>query len=167
MRALRTTTEECWRWQTNDGANLLFGFRAHDFQYLEFAAEKYREDEPWILDHVGIPVAVMADIARKVKSYMNTNSRLIPELIAATSPKCVPFSCRYSASKLRTWPTPPTRTHSSRHFTNSRRCDVRLQVPGQYNELQARPIVELPDGRYFLPIAFNLSESIYESRSTG
>src|ERR1035438_5466312 len=42
-------------------------------------------------------------------------------------------------------------------------ANVRLQVPGQYNELQARPIVELPDGRYFLPIAFNLSESIYES----
>ena len=38
-----------------------------------------------------------------------------------------------------------------------------LTVPGQYNALQARPIVCLPDGRHFIPIGFNLSESIYES----
>jgi hypothetical protein len=38
-----------------------------------------------------------------------------------------------------------------------------LQLPGQFNQLQSRPIVRLPDGRYFRPIGFNLSEAICES----
>jgi len=62
---------------------------------------------------------------------MNSKLATIPELIARLLPKCVPFSCRYSASKLRTW---PDATYADAFhpgiFTNSRRCDVRLQVPG-------------------------------------
>ncbi len=41
--------------------------------------------------------------------------------------------------------------------------NAKLELPGQYNQLQSKPLVHLPDGRYFLPIAFNLSEAIYES----
>jgi hypothetical protein len=41
--------------------------------------------------------------------------------------------------------------------------NAKLELPGQYNQLQSRPLVHLPDGRYFLPIGFNISEAIYES----
>ena len=37
-----------------------------------------------------------------------------------------------------------------------------LQLPGQFNQLQSNPIIRLPDGRYFLPVGFSLSEAIYE-----
>lgn len=140
------------------------GSGAHDFQYLEFAAEKYREDEPWILDHVGIPVAVMADIARKVKKLHEHKLATHPGIDRGDfSQMCTVLlsvlcfeaqdlaDATYADAFIQAFSLTPGA------------ANVRLQVPGQYNELQARPIVELPDGRYFLPIAFNLSESIYES----
>jgi len=37
-----------------------------------------------------------------------------------------------------------------------------LQLPDQFNQLQSNPIIRLSDGRYFLPVSFNLSEAIYE-----
>ena len=41
-------------------------------------------------------------------------------------------------------------------------ANAKLQLPGQSNELQSKPIIQLPEGRYFLPIGFDLSEAIYE-----
>jgi len=37
-----------------------------------------------------------------------------------------------------------------------------LELPGQFNQLQSNPIILLSDGRYFMPVAFNLSEAIYD-----
>lgn len=140
------------------------GSGAFDFQYLEFAVEKYREDEQWILDHVGIPVAVMADIARKLKK--------LHEHKLATRPAIDRDDFSHMCTALLSVFCFETQDVADATYANAfikafslspGTANAQLQVPGQYNELQARPIVELPDGRHFLPIAFNLSESIYES----
>ncbi len=41
---------------------------AYDFQYLELAVEKYRNDAPWVQEHIGVDVGDMAKIARELKS---------------------------------------------------------------------------------------------------
>ena len=41
---------------------------AYDFQYLEFAVDKYRRDAGWIHEHMGIDISEMATIARELKA---------------------------------------------------------------------------------------------------
>lgn len=43
------------------------GSGAYDFQYLDFAVVKYRDDEAWISQHMGIAIPEMATIARELK----------------------------------------------------------------------------------------------------
>ncbi|HYL12844.1 MAG TPA: hypothetical protein VEV41_07400, partial [Terriglobales bacterium] len=41
---------------------------AYDFQYLDFAVDKYRRDAGWIHEHIGIDISEMATIARELKA---------------------------------------------------------------------------------------------------
>jgi hypothetical protein len=141
------------------------GSGAYDFQYLEFATEKYAADKSWIRQHVGIDVADMGRIARELKGLHEYKYNSQPALkrgefsklcTAALSIFCFEknelqqFGAETVSAFLKAFSLIPGKVNSS------------LRLPGQFNQLQSNPIVQLPDGRYFLPVEFNLSEAIYE-----
>ncbi len=141
------------------------GSGAYDFQYLDFAAEKYAADKSWICQHVGIDVAEMGRIARAMKGLHEQKYNSRPALkqgefsklcTAALSVFCFKenelqqFGAATVTAFVKAFSLIPGKVNSS------------LQLPGQFNQLQSNPIVQLPDGRYFLPVGFNLSEAIYE-----
>jgi len=142
------------------------GSGAYDFQYLSFAIKKYQSDESWILQHVGIDVTLMSHIAAELKKLNERKFANRPRLEArdfsvvcefALSVFCVDRKelAQIAGDKAGAFVTAFSLTPGE--------VNGELTLPGQYNVLQARPIVCLPDGRYFIPIGFNLSESIYES----
>ena len=142
------------------------GSGAYDFQYLSFAIKKYQSDESWILQHMGIDVTLMSHIATELKKLSERKFANLSRLGAgdfsdacklALSVLCVDTTelAEIAGDKASAFVTAFSLTPGE--------VNEGLTVPGQYNALQARPIVCLPDGRYFIPIGFNLNESIYES----
>lgn len=141
------------------------GSGAYDFQYLEFAVQKYRHDTTWIRSHIGVDVSEMGRIALELKAL---HERKFNRLINST-PSGFPELCKvgldvfcFDEKDLLTFgdvSEPFLRAFS----VTPGQANADLEVPGQYNELQSKPIIHLEDGRYFLPIGFSLSEAIYEA----
>jgi hypothetical protein len=137
---------------------------AYDFQYLKFAIDKYRDDAAWIEQHIGVDISDMAKIARELKSLhelkFNGLASKPPTDFAAMCRAGLSVFC-FEGRDLQQFGAAAEqflRVFSLAPGT----VNAKLQLPGQYNELQSKPIVRLPDGRYFLPIGFSLSEAIYE-----
>lgn len=141
------------------------GSGAYDFQYLELAVEKYREDAPWIRQHIGVDVGDMAKIARELKLLherkFNSLVSLPPGDFREMCEAGLSVFC-FEEEDLQQF-GPAVKPFLEAFSLTPRTVNAKLELPGQYNQLQSKPVVHLPDGRYFLPIGFNLSEAIYES----
>lgn len=139
---------------------------AYDFQYLDFAVDKYQYDSAWIKEHIGVDVRVMVGIARELKRLHEIRfNRLVASPTSRFSDMCQggfsvfcfeeedigQFGAAEVAAFLKAFSLTPGEANR------------KLQLPGQFNELQSKPIIRLRDGRYFFPIGFNLSEAIYEA----
>ncbi len=139
---------------------------AYDFQYQEFAVKKYKNDTPWLRKQVGVDIAEMANIARKLKTL---HERKFNDLFQASRPNFAEFCTAglsvfcFGESDLSEFSPRAVRRFLEVFSLAPAATNAALELPGQYNEAQSRPIIRLGDGRWFLPIAFNLSEAIYES----
>lgn len=142
------------------------GSGAYDFQYLEFAANKYREDSDWITSHTGIDVPIMALIARELKKLSERKfmSRLDRKgsTFADICQMALSILC-FERDDLSQFGEENVTTFIRMFSFAPGLANQKLELPGQYNQLHSHPIVRLPSGNYFLPIGFNLRESIYES----
>jgi SEC-C motif-containing protein len=141
------------------------GSGAYDFQYLDFAVDKYQHDFAWIAQHIGVSITNMSKIARDLKKLHERkfNHRPVPtrdfsKLCAAT----LSILC-FEEQDLDYFGQETVRAFIKAFSLVPGSVNANLEMPGQFNQLQSNPIVLLPDGRYFVPIGFNLSEAIYES----
>jgi hypothetical protein len=142
------------------------GSGAYDFQYLDFAVQKYAADSQWIRDHIGIDIIQMGQIARELKTLHERKYNSREPIERGEFPKlCTAALSVFSFDEddLQKFGSDPVKAFVRAFSLIPGKVNSGLQLPGQFNELQSRPIVQLPEGRYFLPIGFNLSESIYES----
>lgn len=141
------------------------GSGAYDFQYLEFAAQKYRHDAAWIWSHVGVGVSKMGEIAKELKTLHERKfNNFIGSKLAGFRELCklgLEVFC-FDGGDLQKF------GDAVEPFLNAfslapGEVNAHLEFPGQYNELQSKPIIRLEGGQYFLPIAFIISEAIYET----
>ncbi len=140
------------------------GGGAFDFQYLEMAERRYRDDKEWLCDHLGASFESFLEIARSLKQLPSVRANNIRnestfeamclQLIEILSfrPEEIPGVTRKSIdSFLRTFALSPGEANQD------------FDTIGAYNEVHSHPIIRLEQDRYFLPIFLNLAESIYES----
>jgi hypothetical protein len=142
------------------------GSGAYDFQYLDFAARKYAADRVWIREHVGIDIPEMGPISRELKTlHEDKRNSQSPIKRGEFSKLCTAALSIFSFEEadLEKFGTDAATAFLKVFSLLPGKVNSNLQLAGQFNELQSRPIVQLPDGRYFLPVGFNLSEAIYES----
>jgi hypothetical protein len=141
------------------------GSGAYDFQYLEFAAQKYRHDRAWIRNHIGVDVSEIGRIAQELKALHERKfNNLINSVPSGFSELCkfgLNVFC-FDERDLRKFGD-ASGPFLSAFSVLPGEVNADLEVPGQYNELHSKPIIRLEDGRYFLPIGFSLSEAIYET----
>jgi len=138
----------------------------YDFQYLEFARDKYRQDQDWIRAYSGLQIQEMASVANKLKEFIENKlvrlkknpppsfSEICSEALDVLCFRSIDLSgisAQQVGAFLRAFSVKPGQANQA------------LLVPGQYNELESHPIVQLPTDQYFLPIGFNVAQSIYES----
>jgi len=142
------------------------GSGAYDFQYLDFAVVKYRDDEAWISQHMGIAIPEMATIARELKRLHEQKYnalRTLPRGNFSVLCKAALAVFCFEEKDLQHFGAAAVKGFVSAFSLVPGKVNAKLRLPGQYNQLQSSPVVQLPDGRYFVPICFNLSEAIYES----
>lgn len=140
------------------------GGGAFDFQYLEMAERRYRNDKKWLGDYLGASFESFLEIAKYLKQLSSVrannirNESTFEELclqwieVFSFSPENIPGVTRGSIdSFLRTFAVSPGEANQ------------KFDTIGAYNEVHSHPIIRVEQDRYFLPIFFNLAESIYES----
>jgi hypothetical protein len=141
------------------------GSGAYDFQYLDFATTKYQKDSAWIVAHIGIDVPIMARIARELKKSHERKFAERPRVDRGNFPElcnaALSVFC-FTAEDINQFATDKATAFLDAFSLIPGKTNSNFQLPGQYNELQSHPFIRLSDGRYFLPIGFNLSEAIYE-----
>ncbi len=141
------------------------GSGAYDFQYLDFSIKKYQKDAEWLLSNKNIKISAVVEIARDIKKFNEHKFITRPDVDKDDFPALC--QCAISVFCF----TPIDFKHHRENVESfldvfsliPGKVNPNLETPGQYNELQSHPIIRFPDGRYFIPVGFNLSESIYES----
>jgi len=140
------------------------GSGAYDFQYLEFAEKKYEKDKEWISTNKGVNVATMAKLAAELKKLNEHKSM--------TSPKPETFGdfCKsvLDVFCFKTEDIDQFGNEAAKMFLDAfslapGNVNKDFNTPGAYNAVDSHPIIQLGDNLYFLPVGFNLTQSIYES----
>jgi hypothetical protein len=141
------------------------GSGAYDFQYLEFASKRYADDDAWIQKNKGIAISIMVGIATHLKSFHE--KKWMEELRKA---KTFEDFCKAALSVFcfnRENIALPS-MEAAEMFIKAfsvipGTVNQKLDSVGGYNAVDSHPIVVLGENLYFMPIGFNLSQSIYES----
>jgi hypothetical protein len=140
------------------------GSGAYDFQYWEFARKKYKEDEAWIQDNKGITVSKMADISERLKRLCE-EKRLDLQNVKTFDDLCktsLSIFC-FSRKDLNTFDEDTVTKFVNTFSITPGRVNEVFDSVGAYNVVDSHPIVVLAEDLYFIPVDFNIAQSIYES----
>jgi len=139
---------------------------AYDFQYAEFAVNKYRNDAEWIGEHVGVDVGTMTKIARELKDLHERKFNNLGGLPLGGFPQFCEAGLSvfcFDENDLQQFEPRAVEAFLRAFSITPGIANAKLELPGQFNELHSKPLIRLPDGRYFRPVGFNVFEAIYES----
>ena len=139
------------------------GFYIH--QFLNFSHKRYKDDEEWLLQNVGLSVEHMLNIARFILDHINTN---ITKLVHLRERGHQFSNADLTTSLL------IAKEDLRKQF--GAKCDVFFVKfvspivginkvftdPFSVNAVSLAPIIELDDYLY-VPVQYRLFESIYES----
>lgn len=141
---------------------------AYDFQYLKLAASLYSKDLEW-LSHNNHDLILYASYALALKHLIMLKASNPDNNLYDVGKTLEIFT--FDASELSRFVKKATKDTRITKDGIQRFIDTFKSVPGRANknffipsdrnDLKAFPIVELPDGRYYINSTFNLSESVY------
>ena len=137
---------------------------AFDFQYLEMASKRYAKDGEWIERHKGLGWDVVISLAKRLKNTLDekvNGIRLCPDFEKVLDEYLAAFSFEsddFEDISLETFSAFVRAFGLTPGTTNGHLLGV-----GDYNEITSHPILQLENGKCFLPLPFFLAKSIYES----
>ncbi len=140
------------------------GSGAFDFQYLELALEKYRHDSEWLNVNVGITMDQLVGTATELKKLQI--QRVAAYRSASThDERCLAAVATFSFTRedLRFLTDGEFHTFVGKFALIPGSVEHSLTMVGDMNELEFRPIIQLNDEDFFMPVSFALARSIYES----
>ena len=140
------------------------GSGAYDFQYLELALKRYVKDRQWILENKGAPLEAFVDITNKLSELIQErlNHSKEQESLSEKS-KEVLSTISFCLDDLPTINQENFKFFITAFSFTPGSVNGEFSGVGDYNEVHGRPVMELGNGQYCLPIYANLPESIYES----
>ena len=139
------------------------GEGAYDFQHLDFAAARYSADASWLLAHLGTSFDSIIQTAKSLQLSMRQRIRNLrdsssfqgfcKQTLAAMS-----FDSTDFPTQNQTILNALTETFALKPGPHN----PDIQSISQFNVVTTRPIIDLADDRYFLPLFPNLTQAIYE-----
>jgi len=152
---------------------------SYDFQYLEMAPRLYQYDLEW-LSNIGMDFEKAALIYRGFKylfqamHYGNSNPAMIEKISSGgrlSSMDEVAFSKELLLKAVKKSASSVGKEISESDFDNflelfSAKPEEQFNDfsgPGDLNIVNIRPIIQISDDAYFIPVSFNIAEAIYQS----
>ena len=123
---------------------------ALNFQYLEFALQKYKNDENWLLENKGFTIENASTIVKSICNIMSKSNSpcfSLTELVNDTS-----LAENIVQSVI-----------SSFTIKAGIECNQQFKQIGDYNQADSYPIIHLERDHYLLLEPINLFKSIYQS----
>ena len=140
------------------------GSGAYDFQYLEMALRRYAKDEQWMLENKGATLEAFAEITNKLRELGQARlDNFQPRGSMSENSKEMLSNVSFSLDDLPTVNREEFEAFISAFSITPGTVNGEFGGVGDYNEVHARPVMELGNGQYCLPIYADLPESIYES----
>lgn len=137
---------------------------AYDFQYLDFAGKRYRKDREWLEKRRGFPIEAAVGIFKKLKGLHAKKYAEAPRPrnFDEFSKMALSVFC-FVEEDLNEFDRQEARNVLGAFSTKPGAVNKTLSLPGEYNVINSHPIVILDGELYFVPVLFNLAQSIYES----
>lgn len=142
------------------------GSGAYGFQFLGLAKKRYEFDAEWLATEKHISIDAMAALASELKILQERKA------IAFPIPQNPTYedACRKALSVLSFHSSElgSVNAEARRSFLDifsliPGAANKGFNYPGSYNQVESHPLIKLGDDEYFLPVWFNLAQSIYES----
>ena len=137
---------------------------AYDFQYLEMAKKRYRNDESWIKDHLGTSWDSILEIARQLKGLAQIRAGRIhtASTFQEKSSLCLAIFV-FSPEDITNLSHGAVDNFLDAFALAPGEANQEFRAIGAYNAVHSHPVIRLEGERFFVPIFFNLAKSIYES----
>ena len=137
---------------------------AYDFQYLEMAEKKYRNDKQWIREHLGTSWKSILNIAEQLKGLAQLRAGQIhtASTFQEMSLQCLAVFL-FSPEDIGNVNQDAVASFLDAFALTPGEANKEFLHIGAYNAVHSHPVIRLKDNRFFLPIFFNLARSIYES----
>lgn len=142
------------------------GESAYNFQYRDFVLEKYRADDPWLENNMGFSILEAQIIARTMCDIISNkmNSTFADEKLSGGAPDSWVGVFEQTALEISSGSGIPEEKVKSflaaftLHGDNSG-----FKSLSDFNEVNARPLFSIGDGKFLLFMPYSIYESIYES----
>ena len=117
---------------------------AYDFQYLQFARRKYAGDYSWFRENVGFDPDFAESFARYLKRLveMKANTKRVPTTQGELCDLMLETFC-FRMDELHDFDADLVRAFLDKFSLTPGSVNKNLELPGQFNELDARPIIKL------------------------
>jgi hypothetical protein len=138
------------------------GSGAYDFQYWTLAPRRYELDQEWLRTNRGLDMDVAASITRSIKSLLSPFLDEPPNSFDAACDAALEMFC-ISPDEIDDHDPEEVLAYFSAFSLKPGTANESLTEPGQYNRVDSHPLIALDDGRFFVPVHFNLARSLYES----
>ena len=137
---------------------------AYDFQYLEMAKKRYRNDEPWIQERLGTSWESVLEVAEQLKGLAQTRAgRIDPtSTFQEISSQCL-AALSFTPEDISNVNQDAVESFIEAFALAPGEVNLEFHAVGAYNAVHSHPIIRLEGGMFFLPVFFNLAKSIYES----
>ena len=137
---------------------------AYDFQYLEMAEKRYKNDEPWIRAHLGTSWGSILEIAGQLKSLAQARAGRIysASTFQEMSSRCL-TAFLFSPEDITNVSQGAVDSFLDTFSLAPGKANQEFRAIGDYNAVHSHPVIRLLGNKFFLPIFFNLAKSIYES----
>jgi hypothetical protein len=140
---------------------------AYDFQYFNYVKERFAEDNPWLLKKYGFDADHLSSFARELKQLSqekhNAMKGVLPSSFDEMLQGILDSNCVTTTEVQERLPGIESSSLIKAFSCKPATVNPEFTTPGEYNKVDSHPLIQLSDNKYFLPVTFLLSQSIYES----
>ena len=138
------------------------GTGAYDYQYIRWVVEKYKLDRGWLKANKGIELALVPEFYAYIKDTLHEKLNARNKDVHPSDEEILEFFCIDRKELLKKnsafGPILDALTIQVGTVTN-----IGFNGIGDHNIFQEKPIIELFNGKLFIPQPYNVSEALYES----
>lgn len=144
------------------------GESAYDFQYLDFSLQKYQKDNDWFVKNKGFSIYEAKEVIDAITDILHENIYALREKLLKINPlewttlDVFSFSIEEIQAKAELSTVTISNILNAFSLDNAHR-NKDFQTLGDFNIIDANPIIKMNDEKYLLLQHYGLLEALYES----